>query len=129
MLISSVYAPQLICIFIFSYTKTVFLMIISSTEPKAHRRAYSVPMVRRPSVRRAQCLNISSEIAWPIKAKFIVEPPWVGGTKLCSRHVGLMTKMPPIPYMVKTLQKSSSPEPVDRFPRNLVCSIGDASPS
>ena len=129
MLISSVYAPQLICIFIFSYTKTVFLMIISSTEPKAHKRAYSVPMVGRPSVRCAQCLNISSEIAWLIKAKFIVEPPWVGGTKLCSQHVGLMTKMPPIPYMVKTLQKSSTPEPVDRFPRNLVCSIGDASPS
>ena len=32
------------------------------------------------------------------------------------------------PYMVKTLQKSSSQEPVDRFPRNFVCSIGDSSP-
>ena len=31
--------------------------------------------------------------------------------------------------MVKTLQKSSSPEPLDRFPRNLVCSIGDSCPS
>ena len=31
--------------------------------------------------------------------------------------------------MVKTLQKSSSPEPVGRFSRNLVCSIGDSSPS
>ena len=31
--------------------------------------------------------------------------------------------------MVKTLQKSSSPEPAGRFPRNLVCSIGDYSPS
>ena len=29
------------------------------------------------------------------------------------------------PIYGKTLQKSSSPEPVDRFPRNLVCSIGD----
>ena len=31
--------------------------------------------------------------------------------------------------MVNTLQKSSSPEQADRFPRNLVCSIGDSSPS
>ena len=41
--------------------------------------------VRRTSsvVRRPQCSNIFfSETAWPIKAKFYVEPPWVGGTKL-----------------------------------------------
>ena len=31
--------------------------------------------------------------------------------------------------MVKTLQKSFSPEPAGRFSRNLVCSIGDSSPS
>ena len=39
--------------------------------------------VRRPSVRRRpQCSNIFfSETAQPIKAKFYVEPPWVGGTK------------------------------------------------
>ena len=34
---------------------------------------------------------------------------------------------PPCLYMVNTLQKSSSPEPVDRFQRNLACSIGDWS--
>ena len=34
-------------------------------------------------VRRPQCSNIFfSETAWPIKAKFYVEPPWVGGTKV-----------------------------------------------
>ena len=31
--------------------------------------------------------------------------------------------------MIKTLQKSSSLEPVERFPRNLLCSIGESSPS
>ena len=36
--------------------------------------------------RRSQCSNIF-ETTWPIKAKFYVEPPWVGGTKSCSRHV------------------------------------------
>ena len=35
----------------------------------------------------------------------------------------------PCPYMVKTLQKSSSPELAGGFPRNLVCSIGNSSPS
>ena len=73
--------------------------IFSSPEPKAHRWAYSIPMVRRPSVvRRPQCSNIFfSETAWPIKAKFYVEPPWVGGTKVCSRHLSHMTKMAATP--------------------------------
>ena len=40
---------------------------------------------RHPSVVcRPQCSDIFSETAWPIKAKFYVEPPWVGGTKCCS---------------------------------------------
>ena len=62
------------------------------------RRPSSV--VRRLSsvVRRPQCSNIFfSETAWPIKAKFYVEPPWVGGTKFCSRHLGYMTKMAATP--------------------------------
>ena len=49
--------------------------------------------VRRPSVVRSQCSNIFfSETAGGIKAKFYVEPPWVGGTISCSRHLGHMTK-------------------------------------
>ena len=59
----------------------------------------------RPSyvvVHRSQCLNIfSSETAWPIKAKFCVEPPWIGGKKDCSRHLGHMTKMPATPIYGK----------------------------
>ena len=53
-----------------------------------------------------------------------MEPPWVGGTIFCSRHLGHMTKMaaPPIygkkPFKYLLLQTG-------RFPRNLVCSIGD----
>ena len=89
------------------------------------RHTSSVVVVLRP-----QCSNIFfSETAWPIKAKFYVEPPWVGGTKFCLWHLGHMTKMAATPYMVKTIQKSSSPEPPGRFSRNLVCSIGDSSPS
>ena len=52
------------------------------------------PSAIRPSVRLPQCSNIfCSKTTCPIKAKFYVEPPWVGGTKVCSRHLGHMTKM------------------------------------
>ena len=66
---------------------------------------------RRPSsasavVVRPQCSNIFfSETAWPIKAKFYVEPPWVGGTKFCSRHLGHMTKMAATPIYGKNPSK------------------------
>ena len=68
-------------------------------------------MVRRPSVvvRRRPLLTISnfffSETAWPIKAKFYVEPPWVGGTKVCSRHLSHMTKMAATPIYGKNPSK------------------------
>ena len=61
--------------------------------------------VRRPSV-CPQCSNIFfSETAWPIKAKFDVEPPWVGGTKFCSRYLGHMTKMAATPIYGKNPSK------------------------
>ena len=59
---------------------------------------------RRPSsvvVRRPQCSNtFFLETAWPIKAKFYVEPPWVGGTKFYSRHLSHMTMMAATPIYV-----------------------------
>ena len=72
-------------------------------------------------VRRFTFSNIFSKTAWPIKAKFYVEPPWVGGMKVCSQHLGHMTKMAAMPMYGKN--------PSGRFSRNLVCSIGDSSPS
>ena len=60
---------------------------------------------RRRCRRRQQCLNIfSSETALPIKAKFYVDPPWEGGTKVCINGPGRMTKMAACPYMVKTFK-------------------------
>ena len=53
----------------------------------------------------------SSETAWPIKAKFYVEPPWEGGTKVYINGQGHMTKMAAMPIYGKNLKKSSSPEP------------------
>ena len=55
---------------------------------------------------RPQCSKIFfSKTAWPIKAKFYVESPWVGGTKVCSRHLGHMTKMAATPTYGKTPSK------------------------
>ena len=89
------------------------LCVISSPELKAHRSAYSIPMVRRPSSvrpsvvrRRPQCSKIFfSKTTGPIKAKFYVEPPWVEGTIFCSRHLGHMTKMTAMPIYCKNPSK------------------------
>ena len=63
-----------------------------------------------------------------MEAKFCVEHPWVGGTKVYSRDLDHMTKMDTTPIYGKTTQKSS-PEPADRFPRGLqpitVCANDD----
>ena len=59
---------------------------------------------RRRRRRRQQCLNIfSSETASPIKAKFYVEPPWEGGTKVYINGPGHMTKMATMPIYGKNL--------------------------
>ena len=62
---------------------------------------------RRPSVRPSSaCSNIFfSETTWLIKAKFYVEPHWVGGMKFCSRHLGHMTKMAATPIYGKNPSK------------------------
>ena len=67
------------------------------------------PWIRRPSsssVRPSTFSNIFSETAWPIKAKFYVEPPWEGGTKVCINGPGHMTKMAAMPIYGKNLKKS-----------------------
>ena len=94
--------------------------IFSSPEPLGSQRELIVyPSSRRPSVRCPSALAstifkdllLSSETAWPIKAKFYVEPPWEGGTKVYINGPGHMTKMAAMPIYGKNLKKSSSPEP------------------
>ena len=71
------------------------------------------PWIRRPSVRRRPSVvrpstisNIfSSETAWPIKAKFYVEFPWEGGTKVYINGPGHMTKMAATPIYGKNPSK------------------------
>ena len=45
------------------------------------------------------------------------------GMKICTNELGHMTNMATMPIYGKNLKKSSSPEPIDQWPRNLVCSI------
>ena len=56
----------------------------------------------RPSVVvcRPHSSNIS-ETTRPIEAKFYMELPWVGGTKVCSEGLGHMTKMAATPIYGK----------------------------
>ena len=59
-------------------------------------------MVSRPSVRIPPFSKIFfSKTAWPIKAKFHMEPHGDGGTKVCSRGLGHMTKMAAMPIYDK----------------------------
>ena len=51
---------------------------------------------------------ISSITAWPIKAKFYVEPPWEGGKKVNINGLGHMTKMAATPIYGKNLNKNFS---------------------
>ena len=62
-------------------------------------------------VRQSTISNVfSSEIAWPIKAKFHVEHPWQGGKKVYINGTGHMIKMTATPIYAENLKKSS-PEP------------------
>ena len=63
-------------------------------------------VVRSSGVRPFTFSNIfSSETAWPIKAKFYVEPPWEGVTKVCINGPGHMTKMAATPIYGKNPSK------------------------
>ena len=58
--------------------------------------------------------HLLPETTGPIDAKFHMEPPWDGGTNVCSNGPGHMTKMATMPIYGKNIKKSSSPEPSDR---------------
>ena len=53
----------------------------------------------------------SLETARPIEAKFHFDPPWDGGTDVCSNGLCHMTKMAAMPLYVKNINRSSSLEP------------------
>ena len=93
--------------------------IFSSPEPlvsQCELIVYPCSGVRLSSVRPFTISNIfSSETAWPIIAKFYVEPPWEGGTKVYINGPGHMTKMAAMPIYGKNPSKiffSRTGEPI-----------------
>ena len=91
----------------------------------AHGELIGYPWIRRPSVRRHPSIRpftfsniFSSETAWPIKAKFYVEPPWEGGTKVYVNGPGHMTKMAATPIYIGNLVFSIGKSENSGFFRN-----------
>ena len=70
------------------------IVVFSSPEPSGSQGELIVYPCSGPNI-------LSSETAWPIKAKFYVEPPWEGGTKVYINGPGLMTKMAATPIYGK----------------------------
>ena len=64
---------------------------------------YTWSIVRRPS---AYVFFKDLRNYWSIIANFYMEPPWVhvAETKVCSKHLGHMTKMAITPVYGKTLR-------------------------
>ena len=55
--------------------------------------------------------DFSSENTGPISIKFHMQPLSKGGKKIYIFCPGHITKMADCPYIIKTIQNSSSPEP------------------
>ena len=119
---------------------TMFYTFVSSPEPKAHWWANSIPVtpssVVRPSVRRPssvvrQHFQTSSplKLLGQLNSYFIWRLLRMGERKFVQMVLVTWPRWPPRPYMVKTLKKSSSPEPEGRWSRDLVCSIGVVGPT
>ena len=84
------------------------LTLFSSPEPSGSQGELIVYpcSVVRPSVRHPPFSKIfSSEIAWPIKAKFYMKHLWEGGTNVYINNPGHMTKMAAMPIYGKNPSK------------------------
>ena len=93
------------------------------------RRPSSV--VCRPSSVVRQHFQTSSPLKplGQLNSYFIWRLLRMGERKFVQMVLVTWPRWPPCPYMVKTLQKSSSPEPEGRWPWDLVCSIRDVGPT
>ena len=104
------------------------LFCFSSPEPKAPRWAISIPMTQS-SVRPSTFSNISSETLGQLNSNFKWRLLRMGEQKFAQMVLVTWPRWPPCPYMVKTLQISTSQKPEGRWPWDLVCSIGDVGPT
>ena len=65
--------------------------------------------------------------AWPVEAKFHVEPPWDGSTKVCSNGPGHMTNMATMLIYGKNIKKIFFPGTKRLMTLKVVGSIGYSS--
>ena len=91
-------------------------------------------MLRRPSVVRRLSDHhfrraFSPKPLGQSKPNFMWSLHWSGERKFVRGIWVTWPRWSPRPYMVKTLQKSSSPEPKGQWPWALICSIGALGPS
>ena len=84
----------------------VYAIFLAHLSRRLNGELIGYPWIRRPSVVRPFTFSnvFSSETVWPIIAKFYVEPPWEGGTKVYINGPGHMTKMAAMPIYGKTLK-------------------------
>ena len=109
------YIPRFVEIGLPSPEKKIFKGFLAHLSQRLTSELIGYPWIRRPSVRPSSSSSVvrpstfsnifSSVTAWPIKAKFYVEPPWEGGTKVYINGPGHMTKMAATPIYGKNPSK------------------------
>ena len=105
-------------------------LLISSPEPKALWWAYHMARLLSVCV-YVVCSHFQTSPLEPLgrlRSNFMWSVHGMGERKFAYGVQVTWPGWPPCPYMVKTLQKSSS-EPLGQFAWNLVCSIWDVGPS
>ena len=85
--------------------------------------------VRRPSVRQHFQTSSPLKLLGQLNSYFTWRLLRMGERKFVQMVLVTCSRWPPRPYMVKTLKKSSSPEPEGRWPWDLVCSIRVVGPT
>ena len=82
----------------FNLRSNIWKVFISSSEPLG---SFWGELIGRLCRHRPPFSNIFSKTAGLTEAKFHVEPPWVGGTKVHSKGLGHNTKMAAMPIYGK----------------------------
>ena len=113
---------------IFKFKLQVLREVVFLAHPSVHRHPPSV----RPSIRLSSTAfkDFLLQNRWANqRPNFIWSLSGLGERKFVCGVWVTWPRWQSRPYMVKTLQKSSSPEPKGQWPCGLVCSIGALGPS